>query len=719
MHHTPATLCLLGACALFAPSGQASAQGLVTLYEHASFGGSVQPLPLQAFAALRNLPVALGAFNDETTSLTWNLAPNVSVTLYENTDGSGRQYRIAHNAVRVGFVPNVGSTYNDSFSSFSWQLDDPSVHGTVTLHQDAGLAGLEKRLPLSSYDEGVVHKLFGYEDEATSLDWDLAPDIVVTFYENDDGTGREYTIRHDWARNGNVGVLASRYNDKFSSWRWDYVDPSEGWIKLWTDANYAGYQLTRYVSETGTGTINFGQLGMNDQVDSFRWDLPPNRTMLLYDKNPVGGACYSLTGAGQRDVRQSPVFHDKISNLVIVDGDYSADLADRNRPYDRNTYLASHNAHCAPALGWLTWNQDLRPVDQLDYGARCMQLDTLTNNGQIYLVHGTWTETLLQRGGLLPQTLQVYLNVLEGWMNDHPREVLTLIFENHDGQELADYLLNQSPIKDKLHLQERGTWPSINELLAQGKRYVIFNMQTQANGLPWQYQYCVENEYSSWFNSAPRSESAPINRRTRNLFFMNNINALPPNLWPPGTTPNDFGSLVNLGNTFSQIPNFIGVDRIREGGEGAADYARYCNSARWLLAQNEATFASFGPLTCGGRLLEGLNRPLLGSTLLMQQSNLSMGPNAYEFLIYGESDVSYGGLPLPFAMPLELGCTVRVSPDIIVPISGFGAQLNFGVSLPATPALNGRDAFFQTIGYEPTADEFVMSNGTRARLGLQ
>ena len=705
------------ACAL--TCGDGLAQGSVNLFENAWFAGQAWPIPLQPFAQARNQPLRLSStLNDKVSSLQWALDPNISVTFYEHPDGSGERYHIAYDAPRIGSDGYVGAVHNDRFSALSWQLDDPGLGGTVTVHEHPGLTGEWHRLPLSSYDEGALHPLFGIEDEVSSVQWDIQPNVVVTFYEHADGSGREYSIRHDAARVGTVAALPGNYNDKFSSWRWRYVDPSQGWLKCWTDANYTGYQWTRYVSETGFTSLSLPALGINDQIDSFRWSLPIGTTILLYDKAPAGGACYSLTGTGQRDVRQSNVFHDKISTVQVVSGDLCADGADRNRAYDRNTYLASHNAHCNPPSGWTVWNQDLSVISQLDYGARCLQLDTQVNNGVIHLVHGSWTATLAQRlPGTTPQTLHNLLGQIEVWMSAHPREVLTLVFENHDGVELADYLLNQSPIKNKLHLQERGSWPSINELLAQGKRYVIWNMRAQAPGLPWQYSYCVENDYGGFGSVNPRSESQPIDRLSRSLFFMNNISPIPPSLWPPFTTPNTSNALANLGAQFTQAPNFIGVDRIREGGEGGLDYARFCNVIQWPARESEASAAEFGSFTCGARRLQAITRPLLGTTLQMEASQVLPGPSAVEFLIYGASDVSLGGLPLPFALPLEPSCTVRVSAEIIVGIAGVGQVLPVPVALPNTPALIGAPAFFQTIGYEPSNDEFVMSNGMRVRLG--
>ncbi|MCB9876046.1 MAG: hypothetical protein H6835_00460 [Planctomycetes bacterium] len=720
-HRFPARLAAIPMLSL-ALATSLVAQGSVMLYENSSFGGSSAAINLSTWGRNAPVPLAAYSFNDKATSLTWNLQTNTAVTFYENSDGSGAQWHISRNAARVGTNANIGATYNDTWSAFSWQLDDPSIGGTVTLYENSSFGGIQKRLPLSSYLEGGLHQLYGFDDKATGIAWDLQPNVVVTFYENSNGTGREYTLTHQ-QQSGSLSAVPSYYNDKFSSFRWRTVDPQQGWVRLFTDAGLSGYQLTRYVSETGFGATSLGALSMNDQVDSVQWGLPLGTTILLYDHDPKGGACYSLTGGGSRGFANSNVFHDRISVFEVFDGDVDACLADRTAPYDQNCSLSAHNAHVAPGYGWLVWNQDLVVIDQLDYGARTLQLDTAINGGTIYMVHGSWTATIAARlPGTTPTTLHDMLLEIDAWMTAHPREVLTLIFENHDGAELGDYLLDVSPIKDEIHVQGRGTWPTPRQLIQSGKRYVVFEMGSspRSGRINWQYDCSVENDYGAWGSTSERAESQPIDATWRGLFYMNNISPVPPSLWPavPPTTPNTFGNLVSLMAAFPQFPNQVGVDRIREGGEGGADAVRYANTALRAFHQNRASFAQFGFGNCGLRALYSNARPVLGTTLPLRIDNLGSNP-AFEFMIYGASDQVAGPLSLPFLLPPSLGggCRLRVSNDVVFPC-GLFYPLAVGVTLPLDPVLNGVDAFFQSVGIDSVTGELVMSNGGRAHLGL-
>lgn len=691
----------------------------VSLFENSLFGGAQVNIVLDTLPSHVPISLATFGFEDKATSLQWSLQPNIAVTFYEDSDGSGAQWTIAYNDVRNGFNTNIGPAQNDTWSAVSWQFDDPTITGTVTLYEDSSFGGVDNRLALSNFQENLVHSLYGFEDETTSLTWNLEPNVIVTFYEHANGTGREYTINHTTAF-GNTGVLTPNYNDKFSSFRWHTIDPSHGWMHFYTDPGFGGYKLTRYISLTGLGTNSFGVVGYNDQIDCVQWNIPIGTTVLLYDHNPKGGACYSLTGSGQRDI-SSTVLHDRLSVYEVLDGDFSADMADRNRPYDENCYLSSHNAHVAPGHGWIVFNQDMTVRDQLYYGARTLQLDTLLVGGEIFLVHGSLAATIAQRvPGTTPDKLGDMLSYIDLWMSNHPREVLTLIFENWDGTELGDYLLDSSPIKDQIHVQQQGSWPTLNELVAAGKRYVIFDTKSspRSSRIPWQWDYGVENDYSSWNNTNARSESLPINGQNRGLFYMNNINALPPSLWPPGTTPNDFGSLINLMAAFPQFPNYVGVDRIREGGQGGADATRYANTNLNAFFANRASFAKFGPANCGGRFLYANNRPIIGSSLSLSLDKAG-GNNAFEFLLYGTSDVQAGATPLPVLLPPNFGtgCRLRVSGEIAIGLGLVSYPHNMSVALPANTALIGTDGYFQTLGIDVVTGEFVLSDGGRAHIG--
>lgn len=715
LRSAPLAALLLGASAVL-PSAAAQLP-VVTLYENSFFGG--QSLPILLSPPLQNVPFGLGSLSDETTSISWaDLPPMVRVLFWEDQDGGSVLFEIQADDPRTGFSTNVGPVANDRISAVSWELVDPSAAGTINLFNDPGLAGEQRLLPLSSYGEGEVHELFGLNDQVESLMWSLMPNEVVTFFENADGTGREYTVTHDQDRNGSVTILPDEYRDRFSSFRWDVIDPSQGFVRMFTDSQLDGFQLTRYVSETGFGV--FGLPGYEDQIDSVSWDLPDDTTIWLRD----GGACLALTGEDARSLSNSAIWSDSINTFEVQPGDLCADGSDRNRAYDQNTYLSANNAHASDAAGWnVQFYQDLSVFSQLEYGVRTLKIQTLLHiDGQIYLVNESFARSATQRGSL-PTLLDPLLIQVRTWLDANPREVVTLIFDHQGGDELGVELTQFSTIRDFIHLQQRATWPTLNELIDSGKRLVVFENESAPSSpaLNQQHEFMVVNSELAFGQTSRRPGSEPIDEARRSLFYLNNISPLVPSLWAPGVAFNVLSTLNALAGSFVQIPNYIAVDRITEAGEGAADAVRSVNLAQWPFLDQagiRASFASFGPLTCGQRRLAATNRPVAGMTLnleLVAEGAPALGAGAF---LFGFSDLLISGAPV---LPLEAGtagvsCLLRTSGEVSVPFpGGLSSPMSFQIPLPSAPGLIGLALFIQTA--ELSGGELALSTLGRARIG--
>jgi hypothetical protein len=133
---------------------------------------------------------SLGSFGDRTSSLQWlTLPPNIAIYFYENSDGSGARYAIAHDAARTGSVPNGDAANNDTFSSFSTHYEIPS-QGLLRMWDGANYSGNSRRYALSSYAENTLHVLHGFGDTTSSFQLaDLPANVAVWLYEHADGTG--------------------------------------------------------------------------------------------------------------------------------------------------------------------------------------------------------------------------------------------------------------------------------------------------------------------------------------------------------------------------------------------------------------------------------------------------------------------------------------------------------------------------------------------------
>ncbi|MCB9882049.1 MAG: hypothetical protein H6834_09680 [Planctomycetes bacterium] len=579
--------------------------------------------------------------------------------------------------------------------------------GVLTLYENSSYGGVAAPLPLSVIPEGAVFPI-PLGDRVTSLRWDsLETNVVLTFFEDSNGGGREYTIMHDRARTSGIANVGSYYNDKFSSVSWRRVDPSRGWIRMYTDTAFGGYHLTRYLANLGT-SFSINAQGYNDQVDSIQWSVPTNKTIMLYDEDPAGGKALPLHRTGSiRDLDNgfSGIYHDKFSTLRVYDGELDADLADRNAPMDTIAQLMSHNAAASQAHGFYVYNQHELVTWQLDYGARGLMLDSLYENGRLWSVHGSYNTTVGYRLGLPPETLEQVLLPIRGWLDAHPREVITIIFEHQGGTELGDYLLQSSPLAGLIYTDGQARRPSINEMVAMGKRVVIFQQREGRHPiLPWQWEHTVENEYSSFGSTTARSESDGIDNKNRALFVMNHINSTGPTVINP---PNDVSNLYSLALAFPQIPNFVNLDVIEDDDHGGLEATRLVNTFLWQgrdVTGTQAEYHRFGD-DCGGNLLTN-TRPVLGRTMTLT-SSLNI-----EALLMGVSDRWWSGISLPFDLGLVVTttCPLHVSPDVILPTSSSTVPF----FIPNDTALAGAELFLQGIR---VGGLIALTEGARVRVG--
>ena len=527
---------------------------------------------------------------------------------------------------------------------------------TVTLYQDSVYRGASITLPLPPAGVPLVFPS-SFRNRVTSLRWNLAPGTVVYGYTNANLTGREYCITHSQPRQGADSNVGSEYNDDLESLRWFPVDPNRGWVRMFTDADYGGYQLTRYLSLTGLGTISIKDLGYNDQVDALQWSLPRDRTVMCYDEDPVGGRALPLIDAGQiADLNRahSGFHHDKFSTIRILDGQYTAALADRDAPLDRVCQLAAHNAHCSAAQGWIFWyQQNLTILEQLDYGARLLQLDVREQNGQLFLTHGSWSQSIAQRGGLTPEPLAAIIDQIADWLAVHTKEVLVLEFENYTGSTLTTFL-ERSRIGSRLYRPQHNSWPSINQLVAAGRRVIVFD-SSSSTSQQYSWDWMVQNGYSSFGDIQPRSESGPINRSDRSLFFMNHISGTSTPLTWLGNSPNDKDDLVRLAGQFAQVPNWIGIDGIEMADHGGLEACRVVNGLLWQLPRKSTSYRFHSG--CGPNL-STRTLPTVGSTYAVTAAPLAA-------VMIGFQDRFFGGGTLPSDFGGLGRCLLRVSPDVV------------------------------------------------------
>ena len=140
-----------------------------------------------------------------------------------------------------------------------------------------------------------------------------------------------------------------------------------------------------------------------------------------------------------------------------------------------------------------------------------------------------------------------------------------------------------------------------------------------------------------------------------------------------------------------------------------------------------ATFTAHGAGCAGSlstpTLLPRANsRPLLGAEFQLQFANLPSSPISSVFACLGVDDQTWNGIPLPFdASSLGLpGCSLRLAPAIVVPLSNQGGFADWNLPIPASPVLDGSTFFVQGIVVAPGANAggALLSDSGRGLLGL-
>lgn len=160
----------------------------------------------------------------------------------------------------------------------------------------------------------------------------------------------------------------------------------------------------------------------------------------------------------------------------------AAELCDR--PYDRVVTPMTHNAAAVDAEGFVIANQSLGLERQLEDGIRGMMLDTHYFDGadrrivpgrvedlsipdQTYLCHGpcSFGNARLLDG----------LCTLTKFLDAHPDEVLSIIFENHIEDADTDAMLEASGLREYLYTHAPGTpWPTLGAMIEANQRLVVF-----------------------------------------------------------------------------------------------------------------------------------------------------------------------------------------------------------------------------------------------------
>lgn len=162
----------------------------------------------------------------------------------------------------------------------------------------------------------------------------------------------------------------------------------------------------------------------------------------------------------------------------------NGDAALCDRAYDKVVVPMAHNAMSNADEGWAAPNQTHGLARQLEDGIRGMMLDlhyysaednqnrtehdpALSTVDQVYLCHSVCA---LGKARLLDS-----MCAITRFLDEHPAEVLSIVFESYVTDADAVEVLRASGLADYAYAHTKGApWPTLRSMIDAGKRLVLF-----------------------------------------------------------------------------------------------------------------------------------------------------------------------------------------------------------------------------------------------------
>ena len=161
------------------------------------------------------------------------------------------------------------------------------------------------------------------------------------------------------------------------------------------------------------------------------------------------------------------------------------------KTYNEVAYLTTHNAFNTSADGFSLPNQNNTLTQQLNEGVRGFMLDVYNYFGTPTVYHGNFIL------GTAP--LSDNLAEFKNFLDTNPNEVVTIILEcNVSANDIEDEI-SSAGLMPYLYTHA-GTWPTLQTMIDNNTRLVIFSDVADANASQGWYHYMwdwmVETHYS-------------------------------------------------------------------------------------------------------------------------------------------------------------------------------------------------------------------------------
>ncbi|KPI40000.1 PI-PLC X domain-containing protein [Cyphellophora attinorum] len=174
-----------------------------------------------------------------------------------------------------------------------------------------------------------------------------------------------------------------------------------------------------------------------------------------------------------------------------------------SKPYNQITHLGAHDSpfvRDATTDFSVSGNQFYNSTIQLNAGVRLLSAQIHKSNGNIHLCHSSCD--LLDAG-----ILSTWLMEIKRWMDNNPREVVTLLLVNSDDFNPSDinFHFTASNITEYVYTPASksaapATWPTLNDLITSNQRLLTFVASLAPANTPDSMAYLMD-EFTFMFEN--------------------------------------------------------------------------------------------------------------------------------------------------------------------------------------------------------------------------
>jgi len=167
-----------------------------------------------------------------------------------------------------------------------------------------------------------------------------------------------------------------------------------------------------------------------------------------------------------------------------------------------------------------------------------------------------------------------WLNLLNSLMNNSSGDVVTLLIENYVPASHLQFLFNETGMADRIYTHILGEeWPSLGDMVLDGKDLVVFWEQSQNDDYPWLHDFGMFGWTTNYAEGSKEEMSCTVHRGdgSQPVWHLNNWLASIYGLPDPvlASEVNEYETLLNrfleCWEEMNNRPTFVAVDYWEEG----------------------------------------------------------------------------------------------------------------------------------------------------------